>query len=280
MSTPRKRPPRPAPGPTRRPKVAGRGASRGIRPAQQDAPEVEDADAEQQPPSTEDAASEDTTAGDTVVEDVVAEGTRTEDVGPEIVEPDAEPRERDGEPEPAEPIAEADPAERDALKLRLAAVCAVLAAVCAGLAVYFVVDSGTGGTPQNDALTNAQVTKDVQDQVSKDLNAIMSYDYRNPGKTDRAAKEALGDDALAGDYSDVINVLKEKGPSQQLSVQTKVVKSGVIELTDDTARVLALASQNYSKGGEGARSQATSARLQVNATLDDNRWRITGIEQY
>lgn len=170
---------------------------------------------------------------------------------------------------------------RDALKLRLAALCAVLAALFAAFAVWFSIESSgvPDSTKDNTALTDAQTSKAVQNQVSKDLNSIMSYDYKDPARTDKAAKDALGDNKLASDYSAIINILKKKGPSQKLAVQTKVVKSGVIQLQGDQAELLALASQVYTKG-EGGQSQATSARLKVSAELDGNRWRITGLKQY
>lgn len=186
----------------------------------------------------------------------------------------------DGAPGDRDPAA-TETGARDQTKLRLAALCAVLAALFAAFAVWFSVESSSLNTDavQNTALTDAQTSKNVQEQVSNDLNAIMSYDYKDPERTAAAARDVLRDEKLAKDYSEIINVLKEKGPGQKLAVQTKVVKSGVIELREDRAVVLALASQTYSKG-EGAQTQATSARLKVSAELDGNRWRITDIKQY
>lgn len=172
-----------------------------------------------------------------------------------------------------------DTGDREARKLKVAAGLVVLALVFAGLAVWFSAAASSGNDTENTALTDAATTRAVQEQVSNDLNTIMSYDYKHPDRTTKAAKDVLGNDKLASDYSQIINVLESNGVKQKLSLRTKVITSGVERLRDDRAVVLVLASQVYSKVGD-KQPIATTARLRVNAVRDGDRWRITNLKQY
>lgn len=166
---------------------------------------------------------------------------------------------------------------------RVAAVLVIVALLLGGFSAFAATRWGHASeSTGNHALTDADATKQVSTQVSNALNTLLAFDYKNPDKNDKAAKNLI-DGKLADcsgasnkvGYDKLMGLLKKKGPQAKLRLKSTVLKSGVQQLRGDEAQVLVLLNQDYSKGdGKGAQHSSALAAATVNAIHKDDTWQL------
>ncbi|MEU3059546.1 hypothetical protein AB0P12_10475 [Streptomyces subrutilus] len=128
---------------------------------------------------------------------------------------------------------------------------------------------------QNRALTDTAATDRVSGEVGDGLARIFSYTPTGADATERSARTVLGGRA-ARQYADLFAQLRANLEKQKITLNTQAVRTGVIELDGDTARLLVLLDQT-SRRDEGSTTSA-AAQLTVTARLHDNRWQIVDIK--
>ena len=245
MSTPRRRPARSGGVGVRRPRVAGR-PTPGT-----DAPGL---DADERIPTTEDTAGVEAAQSETGAESAADAG---------------EARAKRGWLPTVPPI-----------PLALMVVGVVLAAAATFFGIEYFSSSG------NTAYADATTTQQVSTQVSSALNTLLAFDYKQPDKNTQAAKKlidgSLGDCDNAGNgdagkvgYDKLMDVLKQQGAAQKLTMSSSVQRIGVQQLQGDRAELLVLLVQSYTRGeGPQAQSSSALAAATVNAVLQDGTWKL------
>ncbi|MEV7728789.1 hypothetical protein AB0P15_29225 [Streptomyces sp. NPDC087917] len=128
---------------------------------------------------------------------------------------------------------------------------------------------------QNRALTDTATTERINGEVGDGLARIFSYTPTGAEATARSARTVLGGKA-ARQYDDLFGRLRANLETQKITLNTRVVRTGVIELHGDTARLLVLLDQT-SRRDEGATTSA-AAQLTVTARYLDDRWQIVDIK--
>ncbi|MFE4658297.1 hypothetical protein ACFRFJ_16650 [Streptomyces hydrogenans] len=179
----------------------------------------------------------------------------------------------------AEAEADAEPgARRPATALRRRAVLAtVLAVLLLGGGAFFYGAHQLRSTPsaRNQALTDAAATTRVGGDVGEGLARIFSYTPTSADAAERSAGSVLAGRA-ARQYTDLFAQVRESLVEQRITLSTQAVRTGVIELDGDTARLLVFLDQ-VSRRDKGA-ATAAAAQLTVTARFQDDRWLITDIK--
>ena len=160
--------------------------------------------------------------------------------------------------------------------MNLGILLAVLAVGLAVLAFWFRSEAGeaeSGGS--NVALTDNANTAEVSGQVRDAVNTIFSYSYTDIAKTTNAAKNLLIGDAV-GQYDQVMQKFTKDIEAQRIQVTVTTVKTGVVSLSEDHARVLVFADQIAVR----AQQQPTGGPTQfvVEVQRQDGRWKIVGFD--
>ncbi|MBF4133417.1 nuclear transport factor 2 family protein [Streptomyces albidoflavus] len=132
----------------------------------------------------------------------------------------------------------------------------------------------TTPSAENRALTDTEATTQVGGEVSGGLARIFSYAPGGTAATERSARTVLAGKA-ARQYEDLFDQVRESLAEQRLTLTTQAVRTGVVELTGDRARLLVFLDQT-SHRAKGAPATA-AAQLTVTARLTDGRWRITDL---
>ncbi|MFG2315523.1 hypothetical protein [Streptomyces tendae] len=211
-------------------------------------------------------------------------------------EPDTEPA-----PPPADPP-DGDAPERDApgrdagdapdaadakgvsygrlRKVVLAGTAAVL--VLGGCGFFYAAHQVRSAAPaQNRALTDTEATTRVAGDVGDALARIFSYTPDGTAAAERSARTVL-DGRAARQYETLFARVRDDLTEQRVTLSTRAVRTGVIELEGDRARLLVFLDQTSHRGdgkGKGAAEATTAAaQLTVTARLDDDRWRIVDIK--
>ncbi|MER8036306.1 hypothetical protein [Streptomyces hydrogenans] len=173
---------------------------------------------------------------------------------------------------------EAEPgARRPAAALRRRAVLAtVLAVLLLGGGAFFYGAHQLRSTPsaRNQALTDAAATTRVGGDVGEGLARIFSYTPTSADAAERSAGSVLAGRA-ARQYADLFSQVRKSLVEQRITLSTQAVRTGVIELDGDTARLLVFLDQ-VSRRDKGA-ATAAAAQLTVTARFQDDRWLITDI---
>lgn len=158
-----------------------------------------------------------------------------------------------------------------------AAFAAALAVLLLGGSAFFYGAHQLRSTPsaRNRALTDTVATERVSGEVGDGLARIFSYTPTGADATARSARTVLGGRA-ARQYDDLFTQLRANLEKQKLTLNTQAVRTGVIELDGDTARLLVLLDQTSARDGGAPTSAA--AQLTVTARFQDNRWRIVDIK--
>ncbi|MFB7427979.1 hypothetical protein ACFC0K_32310 [Streptomyces hydrogenans] len=179
----------------------------------------------------------------------------------------------------AEAEADAEPgARRPATALRRrAALATVLAVLLLGGGAFFYGAHQLRSTPsaRNQALTDAAATTRVGGDVGEGLARIFSYTPTSADAAERSAGSVLAGRA-ARQYTDLFAQVRESLVEQRITLSTQAVRTGVIELDGDTARLLVFLDQ-VSRRDKGA-ATAAAAQLTVTARFQDDRWLITDIK--
>ncbi|MFI8369484.1 hypothetical protein [Streptomyces sp. NPDC085466] len=128
---------------------------------------------------------------------------------------------------------------------------------------------------RNQALTDTAATNRVAGDVSEGLARIFSYTPTSADAAERSAATVLAGRA-ARQYTDLFAQVRKSLVQQRVTLATQAVRTGVIELHGDTARLLVFLDQ-VSRRDKGAATSA-AAQLTVTARFQDDRWQITDIK--
>jgi Mce-associated membrane protein len=159
--------------------------------------------------------------------------------------------------------------------LSRAVVIALLFALAGG--VLQVMSRQARHTPAtaNHALTDAETTSVVIGDVSNGLSKIFSYAPGGTATTEQAAADVLAGTAFR-EYRTLFAQVKQHAAAEGLTVTTRVVRAGVVRLSDDTARLLVFMDQLIVRKDK-PKGMTAAAQLSVTARLQAGHWRIVEI---
>jgi Mce-associated membrane protein len=178
----------------------------------------------------------------------------------------------------ATPIAPAPPTRRLAGRRGMALLLAAAVLLAAAGVLLSVRTAQLRGSDAatNRAVTDAAATQAVLTDLSRTVETIFSYSYRDAAATERAARELLAG-AAADEYKRLFAQVTEHAPEQRLTLTTKVAAAGVTTLRGDQATALVFLDQSYTYD-DGRPARAAAAQLAVTARRDGSQWRITEIQ--
>ncbi|WP_055601428.1 hypothetical protein [Streptomyces aureus] len=196
----------------------------------------------------------------------------------------------EGEPEATDGDAEAttDAAVRSfPATWQKAALAAAVAALLLAGSAFFHGAHQLRSTPsaRNHALTDAGATARVGGDVGEGLARIFSYTPASDDAVERSAGTVLAGRA-ARQYADLSAQVRAKLVEQRVTLSTRTVRTGVIELDGDSARLLVFLDQTSRRDdarqdkARQDRPTATSAaaQLTVTAKFQGDRWLIVDIK--
>ncbi|MDT0611820.1 hypothetical protein RM812_16500 [Streptomyces sp. DSM 40712] len=160
---------------------------------------------------------------------------------------------------------------------------AVLAACAAALVLagcgFFHEAHQLRDTPsaENQALTDAGASTRVAGDVGNALARVFSYTPDGVEATERSARSVLGGRA-ARQYTELMGRIRADLAQQRVTLSTQAVRTGVIELDGDHARLLVFLDQTSHRGKDGTTSAA--AQLTVTARWEEDQWRIVDIRTH
>ncbi|WP_282083094.1 hypothetical protein [Streptomyces tendae] len=164
----------------------------------------------------------------------------------------------------------------------LAGTAAVL--VLGGCGFFYAAHQVRSAAPaQNRALTDTEATTRVAGDVGDALARIFSYTPDGTAAAERSARTVL-DGRAARQYQTLFARVRDDLTEQRVTLSTRVVRTGVIELEGDRARLLVFLDQTShrddgkGKGKGAAEATTAAAQLTVTARRDDDRWRIVDIK--
>lgn len=141
---------------------------------------------------------------------------------------------------------------------------------------WMAYDASSAPAAQNHALVDAKATAGVQSAVSKALTGVLSYDYREPAKTEAAADSLLAGDARK-EYDTLFASLQQRAPDQKLVLTAQVEAAGVKELTDNSAKLLVFLDQS-SQRADDKEASISAAQLSITAKKVGGEWKITELK--
>ncbi|MFF5388350.1 hypothetical protein ACFY5H_08230 [Streptomyces sp. NPDC013012] len=162
-------------------------------------------------------------------------------------------------------------------RLRRIALLATVLALLLGGSAFFYGAHQLRSTPsaRNHALTDTAATTRVGGDVGEGLARVFSYAPARPDAAERSAGTVLGGRA-ARQYADLFAQVRAGLVEQRVTLTTQAVRTGVIELKGNTARLLVFLDQTSRRGEAPATSAA--AQLTVTAEFRDDRWLIVDIK--
>ncbi|MFI2377405.1 hypothetical protein ACH5AO_20365 [Streptomyces sp. NPDC018964] len=128
---------------------------------------------------------------------------------------------------------------------------------------------------RNRALTDAEATHRVAGEVANALARVFSYTPDGTAAAERSARSVL-DGRAARQYQDLFDQVRDDLTEQRVTLSTRAVRTGVIELDGDRARLLVFLDQTSRRGKDQATTAA--AQLTVTARLENGRWRIVDLK--
>ena len=156
----------------------------------------------------------------------------------------------------------------------LAATAAVL--VLGGCGFFYAAHQLRSQAPaRNHALTDTEATTRVAGDVGDALARIFSYTPDGTAAAERSASTVL-DGRAARQYETLFARVRDDLAEQRVTLSTRAVRTGVIELDGDRARLLVFLDQTSHR--DKGKATTAAAQLTVTARLDDGRWRIVDIK--
>ncbi|MEO3788309.1 hypothetical protein ABGB12_33700 [Actinocorallia sp. B10E7] len=154
----------------------------------------------------------------------------------------------------------------------LPSLAALLPAVAGAALLY----SARPQEPLDRSLLDSAATGEVIAEVGDGLTRVLSYGPDELDRTEESAKEVLRGRA-AEQYRGLFARVRRESPAQGLSLRTRVVRAGVVELIDDRAVLLVFLDQTSGRDGEPEGGPA-AAQLTVTARREGGHWRITELK--
>lgn len=166
---------------------------------------------------------------------------------------------------------------RSRLSRTVPAACA--AALVLGGCGFFWAAHQARSTPsaENHALTDTAASTRVAGDVGNALARVFSYTPDGVEATERSARAVLGGRA-ARQYAELMDRVRADLAEQRVTLSTQAVRTGVIELDGDRARLLVFLDQISHRGKDGTTSAA--AQLTVTARWEEDQWRIVDIRTH
>ncbi|MFE7602283.1 hypothetical protein [Streptomyces sp. NPDC057494] len=160
---------------------------------------------------------------------------------------------------------------------RRIALAAGLAALLLGGSWFFYAAHQLRTTPsaRNHALTDTTATDRVSGDVADGLARVFSYTPGNTDAAERSSRTVLAGRA-ARQYGELLAQVRANLVEQRITLSTQAVRTGVIELDGDSARLLVFLDQT-SRRDKGAATSA-AAQLTVTAKFQGDRWQIVDIK--
>lgn len=161
-----------------------------------------------------------------------------------------------------------------------------LRGVVLGAAVAVLVLGGCGffhgahqvrsdASARNHALTDTGATTRVAGDVGNALARVFSYTPDGTAAAERSARTVL-DGRAARQYETLFAQVRDDLTEQRVTLSTRAVRTGVVELDGDEARLLVFLDQTSRRGKDEATTAA--AQLTVTARFEGDRWRIVDIK--
>ncbi|WP_435799140.1 hypothetical protein [Streptomyces ardesiacus] len=200
-----------------------------------------------------------------------------------------------GAVEPGAPEGEPSGSRPPAGRLRKAALAGTAAVLVLGGCgfLYGAHELRSQAPARNHALTDTEATTRVAGDVGNALARIFSYTPDGTAAAERSARTVL-DGRAARQYETLFARVRDDLADQRVTLSTRAVRTGVVELDGDRARLLVFLDQTShrapgkgkGKGGaededearDAAETTTAAAQLTVTARLDDDRWRIVDIK--
>ncbi|MFD3532792.1 hypothetical protein [Streptomyces sp. NPDC058664] len=160
---------------------------------------------------------------------------------------------------------------------RKAALVTAVAALLLGGGAFFHAAHQLRSTPsaRNLALTDTGATTRVSGDVGEGLARVFSYAPASADAAERSARTVLAGRA-ARQYGDLFAQVRASLVEQRVTLTTQAVRTGVIELDGDSARLLVFLDQTSRRDKAPATSAA--AQLTVTARFQGDRWLIVDIK--
>ncbi|MFD8206689.1 hypothetical protein ACFV2S_09835 [Streptomyces sp. NPDC059695] len=168
-------------------------------------------------------------------------------------------------------------ARRPAALWRRSVLAAGLAALVLGGSWFFHAAHQLRTTPsaRNHALTDTAATDRVSGDVADGLARVFSYTPADTDAAERSSRTVLAGRA-ARQYAELLAQVRANLVEQRITLSTQTVRTGVIELEGDSARLLVFLDQTSRRDKAAATSAA--AQLTVTAKYRGDRWQIVDIK--
>ncbi|MFF5155920.1 hypothetical protein ACFY3N_06590 [Streptomyces sp. NPDC000348] len=162
-------------------------------------------------------------------------------------------------------------------RLRRAALAGIAAALVLGGCgfLYGAHRLESTESARNRALTDTEATDRVAGEVGNALARVFSYTPDGTAAAARSADSVLGGRA-ARQYRELFDRVRGDLAEQRVTLSTRAVRTGVIELDGGRARLLVFLDQT-SRRGKGE-ATTVAAQLTVTARLENDRWRIVDLK--
>ncbi|WP_197320628.1 hypothetical protein [Saccharomonospora sp. NB11] len=183
------------------------------------------------------------------------------------------------------PAAEEEPEAVDSTTRRRVGypvLAALIAAtlVLAGLAVFFKIKhSEVSNLVGNTALVDVASTAEVKQAMEDAAEQLLSVNYKDMEKTERAADRFLGSDEVRKTYDGLMGDYRKQAAEQKIVVTTTAVRSGVVVLDDDSARVMVYVDQVATRAGND-QPMGGPAALWFEAERQDGTWKVSDLDVY
>ncbi|MEK9518095.1 hypothetical protein MIU24_01545 [Streptomyces venezuelae] len=160
---------------------------------------------------------------------------------------------------------------------RRAALAGAVAVLLLAGSAFFYGAHRLGDTPsaRNQALTDAGATARVGGDVGEGLARVFSYTPESDDGVRRSAETVLAGRA-ARQYTDLFAQVRARLVEQRITLATQTVRTGVIELDGDRARLLVFLDQTSRR--DGGKTTSAAAQLTVTARFQGDRWLIVDIK--
>ncbi|MEY7972070.1 hypothetical protein AB8O38_08720 [Saccharomonospora xinjiangensis] len=152
--------------------------------------------------------------------------------------------------------------------------------VLSGLAVFFEVRrSEATSVAANTALVDVATTAEVKQAMEDAAQRLFSVNYQDMGATDKAAERFLAGDEVRGTYNALMGDYREQAAKQKIVVTTTAVRSAVVSLNDDRAKVMVYVDQVATRAGN-EKPMGGPAAMWFEAERRDGAWKVADLNVY